>query len=56
VECATAYGMFRGGNEVQSDMLSLTFDKKGILLNYSAISGKTLTGAGPSGVQPQANR
>jgi hypothetical protein len=28
-ECVTTYGRFRGGSEVMSDMLSLTFDKAG---------------------------
>lgn len=50
-ECATSYGKFRGGSEVLSDMLSLTFDKGGRLIHYSAISGKTLTGAGLPGMQ-----
>lgn len=46
-ECVTSYGTFRGGSEVMSDMLSMTFDDAGRLSHYSAISGKTLTGASP---------
>lgn len=55
-ECATPYGKFRGGSEVMSDMLIMTFDKAGRLLHYSAISGKTLTGAGLPSAPPQASR
>ncbi|HYH96812.1 hypothetical protein [Hyalangium sp.] len=55
-ECVTPYGTFRGGSEVKSDLLSMTFDKGGLLANYSAISGKTLTGASPPGAQRQASR
>jgi hypothetical protein len=55
-ECATPYGKFRGGSEVMSDMLIMTFDKAGRLTQYSAISGKTLTGAGVPGVPAQASR
>lgn len=55
-ECVTPYGKFRGGSEVMSDMLIMTFDKAGRLTQYSAISGKTLTGAGSAGVPQHASK
>lgn len=55
-ECVTPYARFRGGSEVKSDLLSMTFDKAGRLIRYSAISGKTFTGDRPLTLAEQASR
>jgi hypothetical protein len=39
-------GGFRGGSEVESSFVSMSFNKDGLLRHYSAVSGKTSTSAG----------
>lgn len=54
-ECATEYGKFRG-SEVKSDLLTMRFNKQGLLIHYSVVSGRTVTGSGEPGVPLQAAR
>ena len=47
------FGDFRDGTEVVSSFVSMRFNKAGILIHYSAVSGKTMTGTSLlSEVQP----
>jgi len=39
------FGGFREGSEVESSFVSMRFNKAGLLVHYSAVVGKTLTGA-----------
>lgn len=55
-ECVTPYAKFRCGSEIKSDLLSLTFDKAGRLTQFSAVSGKTSTGASSPSAALQASR